>query len=343
MPTKKPRKVDNVKAAADELVDAFVNGEPTHTLQFAERLAAERARAHQTHGLFKVWSLNNQIYLEGQRRARRAEVRGLFAGAAQWEKMGREVLPETENRPAPEPYMIYGSPFRRVDERVDDQNNVVEEVRYVGTHRIRVYDWSQTRSMSEDYVEPDWETPLGYGDYATLVKLVGTSPLPVEFTDLSMTTAHGVLATDRVVIDSSANVGNQIVELARRLGELALREVPANGRSGRDDEVTYTSREVAEQEAAIVGWLVAKQLGIDESVGNEVTAQAAEHLHRWTKRNADGEQITLEGPKSRRRLIKERLGRAMLAADIIFTAYCAEENDDTVVADPARELVAEPA
>src|SRR5690606_32114450 len=112
----------------------------------------------------------------------------------------------------------------------------VERRVFRGYHTIEVFDWSQTRSLSEDYVEPDWETPLGCGDVVTMQRLVDSSPLPVRFTDLSMTMAHGYVTDTEIVIDSEAAVGNQIVELARRLGEHYLRQVPANGRPVRDGD-----------------------------------------------------------------------------------------------------------
>ena len=75
----------------------------------------------------------------------------------------------------------------------------------------------------------------------------------------------------------------------------------------------------------MVQWLVMKMLGLDEAVGNQVTTQAAEYLSSWTKLDKDGNPIALEGKKSRRRLLNERMGAALKVADQIVAAFMATQ------------------
>lgn len=323
MPAKTARKaaaapVDEIKQQADQLIDNLVEGTPQNALAFAVQFAEERARA-QMHGVFKLWSLGNRLYLEGQVRKRGASVRHAFAGKKQWESMGRQVLENELDKP----FKIQGSPFYTV--RQEDPATGLEErvMRRGRAPVIEVYDWSQTRSTDENYVEPDWEAPISAGDHPTLQTLVDSSPLPVTFADLSATNAHGRYDGQSITIDSAIPVGNQIVELARQLARHELGHTvdlrAVRKASPVNDE--FTVRTVQASEAALTGWMVGKALGLDDDTDGAVTQQAAEYLHTWTVEH-DGAAVERVGRKSRRKLLRSRIDTAMKATDAILGRYC---------------------
>lgn len=329
--TKRTTQTDPLKDAANELVDAMVASNGARTMEFAAQLAAERARAHASTGAFPLRSLNNRLYLEAQARKRGEDPKFLFAGVDQFRKMERAVLEDAK------PYKIYGPRCFDVKD-VDEFGQETTRTVFRRAHPILdVYDWTQTRSVNPDYVEPDWETPLAAGDNETLRDLMKAADIPVELRDLSASNSHGHYDGEKIVIDETAAVGNQIVELTRQLAHHVLEHPPVGTRQARTrvtelGQEPYTARYVAEQEAALTGWLVAKALGLDETVGNEVTAQCAEYLNRWTKFDKNGVVIDLEGIKSRRKLVVERLEVALKAADTILSAYCTTRDRDLVTA-----------
>lgn len=317
--TSTPLTKQAVQEAADALADAFVAADGASTLAFAEHLATERARAYRMHGTFPLRSINNRLMLETQVRRRKEDVKGLFAGKAQWVEMDRTVDEDAK------PYNIWRARMRK---ELDANGQETGREFPAGFFLVEVYDWTQTSSLDPDYIEPDWETPLAAGDNATLRQLASSSPVPVIFEDLAAKNYRGRYTGDTIVIDGTAPTGNQIVELARNIARHQLghpASLPAHAAPDakalklRD----YTVEWVAEQEAALVGWLVAKSLGLDETVGNDITTQCAEYLHRWCKFNAAGEVITLEGTKSRRKLIKARLDVAIKATDAVLEQYAA--------------------
>jgi hypothetical protein len=325
---------DPLKDAANAIVDAMVASNGERTLQFAARLAAEQARGHAL-GAFSRRSMNNRLYLEAQVRARGEDAKHLFAGTAQWAKMDRKVVDGEKA------YKIYGCNFYDKKEKDAAGQETTTRVYRRSSPILEVFDWTQTVSTNPDYIEPDWETPLAAGDNATLLALADSLDIPVTFTDLSAKNYHGTYDGESIVIDDEAGIGNQIVELARQAAHHVLGHPTAVAKAPRRKfsataPAPYTERYVAEQEAALTAWLVARGLGLDESVGNDVTAQCAEYLARWSKFDKDGEVIDLEGIKSRRKLVLERLNGALTAADTILAAYC--QQNVTAETD-ARELV----
>ena len=332
---------DQTKADADAVIDGLVDGTPEATLAFLGRLAAERARAQQF-GIFKLWSIGNRCYIEGQVRRRGANVKNLFAGVKQWEKIGRKVVDSELDKP----YKIQGSPFYTVNGDTDPVTGEVEKIEKCGrAAQISVYDWTQTVAIDPDYIEPDWEVPVASGDLTTLRQLAEAAEILVDstvtYTDLSATNHHATYTESEIVIDSAAPVGNQIIALATTLAHQVLGH-PADahsnvlrahaGSSQRRKELVE-ARAIARAEAALVGWMVATALGLDEDTDGAATELTRSYLHNWVKVNNDGTTLTLEGTKSRRKMLRERMNDAIKAADTILAAYCA----DTPETDAPRE------
>ena len=338
-----------LSAGVDELLDQVVNGTSERTLEFAAWIAQTRATAHRSHGVFKLWSIHNRLMLDAQVRRRGASVKDLFAGVAQWRALGREVVEDQVDHP----YRIWA--MRPLPDRnnaaaqnaqqaaqpapaavVPTQGNQPAAApanrRALLPQLVKVYDWTQTRSTDPDFEEPDWDVPLGYGDIGTLSALVASSPVPVHFANLAARNENGWLDATGITVNDSMELGNQISTLAHELGHYQLGHLDRirSTRSDRvaapvldEDDPQYSVRAVCEQEAALVQFLVMKMLGLDERVGNQITDQAAEYLRNWSKEDAHGNVIALEGHKSRRRALNKRLDAAMRAADGIVSAYMA--------------------
>lgn len=336
----------DLRTCVEELLDEMVNGDDSHWQAYASRMAAEVAAGFKI-GLFKVWSANNRLNLAAQVRRRGEHVHGMYAGVDQWRKRNREVMDGQK------PYLIFGPPSYIV--RDPHQNAQVPTQRPApgptpttptpapmgrqaaapangGTLRwrrppaIEVYDYSQTRSLDPEYVEPDWSVPLAGGDLDTLRRLVQTSPVPVTFAALGGKLEHGWLDASGITVDGSRTIVEQIWTLAHELGHHHLGHLDqvaaTRGLTTTGDDPTGAR---FEQEAALVQFFVLKMLGLDEHVGVHITAAAGAYLRSWTKTNDDGTTTPIAGHKGRRKLIKSRIDVTFRAAQTIVSAYAQYE------------------
>lgn len=340
----------DLRPAVEELMDEIVNGTDEHWQMYATRMAAEVAAGFKI-GLFRVWSSNNRFYLAAQARRRPRKVHGMYAGVDQWRKRRREV------REGEEPFVIFGPPVyrRRVQnnqpqqgqpntpanntqtttQQTAGQNNGQQPQQQVvyGFRRppiIHVYDYSQTYSIDEDFVEPDWSVPLAGGDLRTLDRLAKTSPVPVVFRDLGSNLEHGWLDSTGITVDSSRTAAEQIWTLAHELAHYHLGHLDqiatTRAQTGDSEEVAKV-RAKCEQEAALAQFFTMKMLGLDESVGVDITAAAGQYLRSWMKDNPDGTQTPIAGHKGRRKLLRTRMDAGFRAAQQIVTAYAQYEHD----------------
>lgn len=353
---------DELKIAADALLDEVVNGTDDVTQRYVARLAAEAANAHRVHGIFKRWSAHNRSYLHVQVKRRGASTKGLFAGVEQWRKLGRAVRPEELTRP----YRIFGSPVVNVrnprpaaaqgagapaqaqPQPAQPAAPAAGAGNAPAVHRmyrkppiIEVFDWTQTYSTDPEYVEPDWETPLAVGDYTTLHTLVTSSPVPVVLrTDIGGMNENGWLNVDGITVDASRPLGNQISTLLHELGHhygKHLEMLTDTRAAGAGDDGLAQVRARCEQEAALTQWFALTMLGLDEQVGNDITAAASAYLRSWLRTDEDGNEVPVEGKKLKRKLLGQRLDAAIDAANAIVTAY--REHVGTPDTAVARELV----
>jgi hypothetical protein len=282
--------------------------------------------------------VNNTFYLHAQVRRRKASVKGLFAGVDQWRKRGRSV------RDGEKPYVIFGPPSFLVrtpnaaqpgtqaaaaaltgQQQGQQPPAAQQPVRmFRRPPTIEVYDWTQTEADDPDYVEPDWAVPLAYGDLDTLHLLAGTSPVPVTFTDLGSRNEHGWLDSAGITADSSRPVGNRISTVLHELAHYHLEHLEKLNSTAapvaNDDEQSSLYAQ-CEQEAALAQFLAMKMLGLDETVGNNVTQAAGEYLRSWLRTDSDGKTVTVEGHKTKRKLVLKRFDAAFKAADKIVSAY----------------------
>lgn len=375
-----PKKLsrEELKESVDALVDKIVNGDDRYWAEYTARLAAERAAGFRI-GLFKTWSANNTFYLQAQVARRRSAVKGLFAGVDQWRKRGRTVRdgeqpyiifgPPAFRRPAapanpPAATATQNqvtAPAATAGQNPAQQNQGTAPA--AGTSNrlpaanagrngslvfrrppvIEVFDWTQTAADDPDYVEPQWAVPLAAGDHDTLALLVDTSPVPVRFADIASKNENGWLDATGITVDESMPVGNRIYTLLHELAHHHLGHLDAisSTTACKQDDKDET-RAKCEQEAALAQYLAMKMLGLDESVGNDITAAAGTYLRSWTRVGADGNTVPVEGHKTKRKLVLSRLGEAFKAADAIVTAYAeALAERDTAVT--AAETVAVPA
>jgi len=330
-----------LKTALDALLDEIVNGSDEQLVGYLTRLAHERARAHRagatTHSL------------EIQARQRGVELVGIVTGKSVFEKLGRKV------RDGEKPFKIFGPGVRRVipvnqpaqpatpgqqtNQPQQQQGNTPQQQPAAGQARVvthfflvDVYDWSQTESTDPDYVEPNWAVPLAHGDLSTLRTLTKSSPVPVEFVHVPAKVENGWLDADGIHIDSSALVGNQIYTLLHELAHHYLGHLDrvASTKASTVDADGFTVREVCEQEAALTQFLAMKMLGLDETVGNEVTKAAAGYLRTWTKTDKSGATVAVEGRKAKRKILTSRFDVAAKAADQIVKAYLdCQQSDQT--------------
>lgn len=349
---------DELKLAADALIDEVVNGTDDGLNSFVTRLTAEAANAHRVHGTFKRWSLANRMYLEAQRKRRHASVKGLFAGVAQWQKMGRAVREDQLGSP----YFIFGSPViaRQRNNAAGNAANQPQNAQpaqhqpqpaqqgqlpvqnapavaqvwgYRKPPRIEVFDWTQTYSTDPDYVEPRWDVPLAAGDFTTLRALVAAAPVPVHLReDIAGMNENGWLDATGITVDSSQGVGNQIWVMTHELAHhyLGHLEQLTDTRRGLVTETvdgeygTETVDDVrarCEQEAAVAQWFAMRMLGLDEAVGNDITKAAAAYLRTWLRTDDEGNLVPVEGRKLKRKLLGQRLDAGLDAANQIVAAF----------------------
>lgn len=347
--------LDELKLAADALIDEVVNGSDDSLTAFVTRLTGEAANAHRVHGAFKRWSLNNRMYLEAQRRHRGASLKGLYGGVEQWRKMDR-IVREDE---VAKPYFIFGSPVIIARQRNNAAAGAATPATpatpvpaaaantppvaanapagggriYRRPPRIEVFDWTQTVSTDPDYVEPSWAVPLAAGDYTTLATLVASSPVAVhQRADIGSMNANGWLDATGITTDASQGVGNEIWSLVHELAHhhLGHLELLADTRRGSgeltaDGEVDEV-RARCEQEAAVAQWFAMRMLGLDEAAGNDITKAAAAYLRSWLRTDEDGNTVPAEGRKLKRKLLGQRLDAGLDAANLIVAAYQAIAN-----------------
>lgn len=306
--TAAPRKRTASELLADrkQLVHQLATGTDEAALAYAAQMARFAANARRVHGVFKRWSAHNFLLVAAQTRGCRHV--GLYAGVAQWRSLHRELLPGA--RPACIWVPVTG--------RRDD---VAEEETVTRFTTGVVYDYTDTRSLDPDFVEPSWETPLAVGDQRTLDRLVAAAGAEVRFADFGGRPETGYLtARGFIAVDDSPHrtVANKIATLCHELVHLQMGHL-ARISAAPGDRVAQV-RADCEAEAALGEWLLLKMLGLDESVGNEVTAAAASYLRSWT---APGTGQPVEGHKARVRLLTARLEEARVAAEAILDRYLA--------------------
>lgn len=331
----------DLRPAMEALLDEIANGDDSHWQQYADRMAAEVAAGFKI-GLYKVWSSNNRFYLTSQAKARKLAVHGMYAGVAQWQQRGREV------REGEQPFIIFGPPTFRLRGAqpapagappasatpappvqpaatpAATNTTPAPAPQFIGYRRpptIEVYDYSQTYSTQEDFDEPDWAVPLAGGDLGTLYQLTQVSPVPVTFTDIGAHLEHGWLDATGITIDSSRGVAEQTSTLAHELAHYHLGHLDKIASTRGNPVAEDTARAQCEQEAALTEFFVMKMLGLDESVGVNVTAAAGQYLRTWTKTNPDGTTTPIAGHKGRRKLLKARFADSFRAAQTIAAAY----------------------
>lgn len=304
---------------ADTLIDSLVENTPAASLAFLEQLAAERARA-QDLGMFKLWSIRNRCALETQARRRGNTARRMFAGTKQWEEnLGRIVRPEELDKP----FYIQGARAFSYDVEDDNTGETVTRtgVRLAG--KLKVYDWTQTVSLDENNIEPDWEVPVAAGNHTTLRQLAASSEHPVAFANLGGAASHAAFDGTTITIDDSIPVGNQIFALATALAHRVMATPLNHGAAPTATERAALADDVAltASQATIVGWIVARALGLDEASNGAVTQLAQDYLHNWTKINPDGTTMELAGIKSRRKRLTARLEDTLKVADAVLAGY----------------------
>jgi hypothetical protein len=363
-----------LKEAADGLIDEMVNGDDTHWQAYAERLAAEYAQGTKL-GLFKRWSFNNRMLLHVQVAHRRASVKALYAGVSQWQTRGRSIrdgekpyfiygppsyftrTPRAAAAAAgqtgptsPQGATQHGSvtlnqttmPAATGTPTATTASAAAPVRMFRKPPLIEVFDWTQTVAQDPDYVEPDWSVPLAFGDFDTLHQLTLSSPVPVRFAELGSRNERGWLDATGITVDSSQPIGNQIWTLVHELAHDRLRHLDqlsctiTPDVSSPDDAALHA---LCEQEAALTQFFVMMALGLGEDVGNDITTAAGLYLKSWTKQDKDGNTITLEGHKGRRKLLRQRFDAAYSAAQAIVTGYLEAGSS---VAAPAGTDAAEP-
>jgi hypothetical protein len=309
---KKLTRPEITKAFA-ELRKTVVTGNDDYMVAYLDDIARQRANGRRA-GMFRRWSHRNHMLLRTQARMFGEDPLGLYAGRAQWARVGREV------RSGVQPKVIWA--YAPVTVKVpalttpDDTTDTDETPRRysAGFRLVEVFDWTDTVSVDPDFVEPNWTAPLAVGDHATLAALAASSPVPVNFVNLGGHTANGWLDATGITVNSSMPTGNQIATLSHELGHLELGHLDLLTQTRHDSDADEV-RSRCEQEAELTQWLVLKTLGLDETVGNNLTVKTANYLRSWSDPDT-GEAI--EGHKRRAKLLDARLEQAMTAADAII-------------------------
>lgn len=304
---------EQIQNAFEDLRQEIITGSDEHLVEYLETMADLAANARKG-GMFRRWSARNFMYLEAQRRMSGESHLGLYAGRAQWASIDRKV-----NAGARAKKIWAFSPKKDRRDVSDDAEAEAPRMR-AGFALVDVYDWSDTTSTDPTFIEPNWAAPLAVGDQATLEMLAASSPVPVEFIDMASRSENGYLCRTGIVVDASTPLGNQLSTLAHELGHFELGHLDALGSTAGTDQAELRAK--CEQEAALVQWLVMKMLGLDEAVGNDVTAAAANYLRTWI----DDTGAEIPGRKRRAKLLDARLGAAMPAAEAIVDRYLAHIN-----------------
>lgn len=306
---------EELKAGMDEILDEIIYGDDTAWQTYVKEIAEEVAAGLKM-GMFKTWSVNNRLGLRTQARRRGAQVHGVYAGVDQWRQRNRTV------RDGEKPFFIYGSPVvTRKKKNEDGEEERVQTWRKPPL--IPVYDYSQTVCEDPFYKEPSWELPLAGGTIDTLHTLATTSPVPVRFQNIGSRQEKGWLDHNGIVVDNSQPITNQIWTLVH---ELAHHHLGHLGQLSSTHDLTARDqvRERAEQEAVTTQYLVFKMLGLDESVGVDITKATGQYLRSWVKTRPDGTEQHLAGTKSRRRLLKQRFKDTFTAAQQIVSVFAPE-------------------
>ena len=321
--------------ASDKLRKALVahTGGANPTVEaYLETYAGFKRNAAKQHGMFRSLSARNMSLIEAQRGDR--QLIGLYGGFRQWELLNRALLPDAK------PLTIWVPSIKKVEDKkavaVGSKADKIE--RCVGFSTAAVYDWSDTISLDPDFIEPSWESPLFAGDEDTLEALIEASSLPVTFKDLGGRSEVGHTDGEEIVIDTGSSaaprlVGNLISTLAHELVHVEL------GHPGKLAAITdKVERDLAragfEAEAALGEYLLLKSLGVDESVGAEITKAAADYLTIWS--NEDG--VAVDGHKGRMKLFNARLELSRISVDSIVSRILAGV-DSTNVVTSNQELV----
>jgi hypothetical protein len=293
-----------------EMRRELVAGPPEAALLHALSLAEFAERARRVHGTFPMLSTNNRLLLESQRRRLSESWKWLFAGKDQWAKLGRTVRTDATVKTIWLPRIA----------KVDNPQPGEDDTEFRGfIARAVYYDYTDTVATDPDFVEPNWDVPLAVGNRATLDALVDVAVklgLTVRFEDWAARNENGALYADgRIVVDESLPLGNQIKVLARQLGVHHLSHTAKVAAASAADRSEVA--ETCAAEAALTELLTMKMLGLDESVGNEVTASAANYLRNWVA--ADGTAV--EGHKKRIELLEARIQPALAAASAVIDSY----------------------
>ena len=318
-----------VQEAHSELRRALVAGPSEAVLDYAATLADFAANARRTHGTFKQLSPANQLLLAGQRRHLGLHHVGLYAGTRQWEKMERHVRndatplviwypvgvahqqqPQAQQPQAQQPQAQQQQPQAQ-------QQPAPPAAQYAARFLpTTVYDYTDTVSEVEGFVEPNWEVPLARGDRSTLDRLAAVSPVPVVMADLGARLDSAERSNGAIRLNSALPMGNQIAALAREIGHhhLGHGHMLAAARNSQRDEALA----VCGSEDALTAWLLMKMLGLDETSGNRLDQAVAEYLTSWYDPQT-GEDIA--GHKRREKLLTTKLDRSLRVAEQVLDSY----------------------
>lgn len=310
MATVTPLGQTELRDAKKALMRELVTGTDDARIAYATQLASW-ARRHLLAGVaFKEWSFANRSFLSGQARARGEAHRviGLWAGKAQWTATGRQV------KDGAAPYFIYRPVMVTPDSDQDGEasEGQTPKPRFVGRFStVEVFDYHQTVAVDPNFTEPDWSRPLVAGDASTLLALAGAvrgGAMNVTFERFGGDAAHGRTDGTTIVVDADLAVADQIATVAHEAVHVEL-DHPARLAASPAAE-REALRATFEAEAALGEYLLLKVLGLDESVGNAVTANAAAYLRSWEDANG-------EGHKARFAALNARLSPSLAAAQAI--------------------------
>lgn len=264
-------------------------------LNYCAFFARMREAARSARGIGLIGYSRSNLFLLALQEQTFGEVhRGLYAGATQWSRLGRDVKPDAR------PKLIWAPlPARKVTTAtVDDDGNDTETTVVVPRrHAFRlvpVFDFTDTSGDET----PDWATPLDVGSSLLFDALMETSPVPVHVLDLTGVGRHYQVTDHRLTVDGAQAPGNQLQSLVQAL---AAHHLGHTVRVAAGDE----ERDACQQEAALAGLLAMQAFGLGDEVGNDLTASALAGLRTWT---TDG--VPVDGHKARVELLTERLEAA---------------------------------